>query len=154
MMKMTKIFKLIIIGLVRLYQNTISRFSMQRCRFYPSCSQNMINQINNKGLIRDIVSKFKKRVELRPDPSTVMDKEKAEKEIKKLIPKEAGIENIIFDEQRSRVIIEAEKPGLAIGKQGDILRDIRKKILWVPLVRRTPAIKSKIIEGVRSFPGD
>ena len=59
----------------------------------------------------------------------------------------SGIENIIFDEQRSRVIIETEKPGLAIGKQGDLLREIRKNILWVPLVRRTPAIKSKIIES-------
>ena len=66
--------------------------------------------LDNKGTIKAIVDKFKKRVELRPDPSIVAKKEKAEKEINKLIPKEAGIANIIFDPERSRVIVEAEKP--------------------------------------------
>ena len=106
--------------------------------------------LDNKGIIKEIVDKFKKRVELRPDPSIVMEAEKAEKAIKKLIPKEAGIAQIIFDSPRSMVIIEAEKPGLAIGKQGELLREIRKKTLWVPLIKRTPAIRSKIIEGIRS----
>ena len=77
--------------------------------------------LDNKGLIREAVNKFKKRIELRPDPSIAIKQEKAEKIIKKTIPKEAGIANIIFDPERSRVIVEAEKPGLAIGKQGDIV---------------------------------
>lgn len=106
--------------------------------------------LDNKGIIKEAVDKFKKRIELRPDPSISMDQEKAEKELKKIIPKEAGIANILFDPRRSRVIMEAEKPGLAIGKQGDLLREIRKKILWVPLVRRTPAIRSKLIEEIRA----
>ncbi|MBW2996686.1 MBL fold metallo-hydrolase, partial [Candidatus Woesearchaeota archaeon] len=106
--------------------------------------------LDNKGMIKEVVDKFKKRVELRPDPKIVMPQEEAEEEINKIIPKEAGISNINFDPERSRVIIEAEKPGLAIGKQGDVLREIRKTTLWVPLIRRTPAIKSKIIEGVRA----
>ncbi|MFC1752438.1 beta-CASP ribonuclease aCPSF1, partial [Thermoproteota archaeon] len=55
-----------------------------------------------------------------------------------------------FDTQRSRVIIHAEKPGLAIGKQGSLLREIREKTLWVPLIKRTPAIRSLLIENIRS----
>ncbi|MBR9691418.1 beta-CASP ribonuclease aCPSF1 [Candidatus Woesearchaeota archaeon] len=106
--------------------------------------------LDNKGMIKEIVDKFKKRVELRPDPSSVMGQEEAEDEIIKIIPKEAAIANINFDPQRSRVIIEAEKPGLAIGKRGEVLREIRKNTLWVPLIKRTPAIKSKIIEGIRA----
>ena len=106
--------------------------------------------LNNNGLIKRIVDDIKKRVELRPDPSISMDIEKAEKEIKEIVPAEAGCSNIIFDSHRSRVIIEAEKPGLAIGKQGNILRDIRSKTLWVPLIRRTPAIRSKLIENIRA----
>lgn len=106
--------------------------------------------LNNNGLIRDIVNNIKKRVELRPDPSVTMDLEKAEKEIKKLLPKEAVVGSILFDPQRSVVVIEAEKPGLVIGKQGAILKEIREKIFWVPLIRRTPAIRSKLIENVRS----
>ncbi len=106
--------------------------------------------LNNKGIIKKVVDNFKKRVELRPDPSITLDKEKAESKIKKLIPKEAGVDQVIFDPQRSRVIIHAEKPGLAIGKQGSILRDIRTKTLWVPLIKRKPAIKSKVIEEIRA----
>jgi len=106
--------------------------------------------LNNEGIIRKIVDNIKKRIELRPDPSITKDLEKAEKAIKKAVPKEAGLKNVIFDSQRSRVIIEAEKPGLAIGKQGSILKDIREKTLWVPLVRRTPAIRSKLIENIRA----
>jgi len=106
--------------------------------------------LNNNGIIKKIVDDIKKRVELRPDPAITKDMEKAEKQIKKIIPKEAGVDEIIFDPQRSRVIIEAEKPGLAIGKQGAILREIREKTLWVPLVRRKPAIRSKIIENTRA----
>ncbi len=106
--------------------------------------------LNNNGLIREIVDLIKKRVELRPDPSITMDMEKAEEEIRKTLPEEAGIGSIIFDPQRSGVIIEAEKPGLAIGKQGSLLRDIRTKTLWIPLIRRKPAIGSNLIENIRA----
>lgn len=106
--------------------------------------------LNNEGMIREVVNEFKKRIELRPDPAITMDLEDAEKEIRKLIPEDAKVDNIIFDPQRSQVIIEAEKPGLAIGKQGSLLREIRSKSRWVPLVKRTPTIKSSLIEGIRS----
>ncbi|MFH0978710.1 MAG: beta-CASP ribonuclease aCPSF1 [Candidatus Woesearchaeota archaeon] len=105
---------------------------------------------NNNGLIRKIVDNIKKRVELRPDPAITMDIEKAEKVIRSLIPVEASIAQVIFDPQRSRVIIEAEKPGIAIGKQGSILRDIRAKTMWVPLIRRTATIRSELIENIRA----
>ena len=70
--------------------------------------------LNNNGLIKKVVDDIKKRVELRPDPAITMDMEKAEKEIKKIIPKESGVDEVIFDPQRSRVIVGAEKPGLDI----------------------------------------
>ena len=106
--------------------------------------------LNNNGIIKRIVDYIKKRVELRPDPAITMDIESAEKNIRSIIPEEAGVDQVIFDPQRSRVIIEADKPGLAIGKQGAILRDIRLQTLWVPLIRRKPAIRSKLIENIRA----
>ncbi|MEK6940891.1 MAG: beta-CASP ribonuclease aCPSF1 [Nanoarchaeota archaeon] len=105
--------------------------------------------LKGNNVIMDIVNTIKKRVELRPDPSITMSQEKAEKMIRELIPSEAGISNIIFDQQRSQVIIEAEKPGLAIGKQGELLRSLRENILWVPFVQRAPSIRSKIMENIR-----
>ncbi len=104
---------------------------------------------NSADSIKGIVDSIKKRVELRPDPSLCMDLEKAKKIIEEIIPKEAEISEIIFDAQRSRVIIEAEKPGIAIGKQGELLKEIKKKTLWIPLIKRTPAIRSKLIENIR-----
>jgi len=106
--------------------------------------------LDNQGMIRKVVAKFKKRVELRPDPSVCMDPDDAKKEIEKVIPEDAGVNNVIFDAPRSIVIIEAEKPGLAIGKQGAILQDIRQKTFWVPVIKRTPAIRSEIIENIRA----
>jgi len=104
---------------------------------------------NSNGQIKQIVDEIKKRIELRPDPAITMGQEEAEEKLRKIIPPEAGISQIVFDPQRSMVVIEAEKPGLAIGKGGDVLREIKDKTLWIPLIKRTPAIKSKIIENIR-----
>ena len=102
-----------------------------------------------EGKIKEIVNKIKKRIELRADTKILTDKEKAEKEIRSIIPKEAEITNIIFDVQRSIVIIEAKKPGMVIGKAGAILQEIKQKTLWIPQVQRSPSIPSKITENIR-----
>ncbi|MBI2144813.1 beta-CASP ribonuclease aCPSF1 [Candidatus Woesearchaeota archaeon] len=106
--------------------------------------------LNNEGMIKKVVDEIKKRIELRPDPSILLDQEDAEKKIRELMPEEAGVSNVLFDPQRSIVVIEAEKLGLAIGKQGTLLQEIRKETLWVPVIRRTPALRSKIVENIRA----
>ncbi len=106
--------------------------------------------LDNRGEIKKLVSDFKKRIELRPDPSISLDMEKAEIIIRETIPKEANVDNIIFDAPRSTVIIEAEKPGTAIGVSGELLRVIKEKTLWVPIIRRMPSIRSKITENIRA----
>ena len=78
--------------------------------------------LDNNGVIRNIVDNIKKRVELGIDSGLTMEQEKAERIIKEIIGAEAGELNVIFDTQRSKVIIEAEKPGIAIGKSGENLR--------------------------------
>ncbi|MEK6822889.1 MAG: MBL fold metallo-hydrolase, partial [Nanoarchaeota archaeon] len=104
---------------------------------------------DSNGAIRGLVQEFKKRVELRADPSIMMELEAAEKVIREMVPAEAAVGVIRFDSQRSTVLIEAEKPGVAIGKQGELLRAIRGKTFWTPVVRRMPAIKSNLIENIR-----
>jgi uncharacterized protein len=105
--------------------------------------------LDNGGIIKGIVDVIKKRIELRPDPSICMEVEKAEKTIRKIISEEAKLGNIIFDPQRSVAYIECEKPGVAIGKDGETLQEIKKKTFWVPVIRRTPAIRSQLIENIR-----
>jgi hypothetical protein len=43
-----------LVALVRLYQLTLARLIGGRCRFYPSCSQYMIDALNAKGPIRGL----------------------------------------------------------------------------------------------------
>lgn len=105
--------------------------------------------LDSGNSIREVVNIIKKRIELRPDPSLCMDADLAKEKIEALLPKESNVQQIFFDSFRSQVVIEAEKPGIAIGKSGEILREIRKQTLWVPLVKRSPSIRSKIIENIR-----
>ncbi|MEM3421826.1 MAG: hypothetical protein QW315_06195, partial [Candidatus Hadarchaeum sp.] len=77
------------------------------------------------------------------------DKTEAERKIRELVPAEANITDIIFSEDVGEVTIEAEKPGVAIGKGGALLREIMHKISWTPKVIRAPPIKSDIVRNIR-----
>ncbi|MEN7982283.1 MAG: beta-CASP ribonuclease aCPSF1 [Nanoarchaeota archaeon] len=104
---------------------------------------------DDKGKIREIVNEIKKRIELRVDQKILPKQEEVEEQIRKIVPEEAEITNIIFDFHRSIVMIEAKKPGLVIGKGGSILEEIKKTILWTPQVQRSATIKSKITDNIR-----
>ncbi len=106
--------------------------------------------LDNKDIIRKIVNDIKKRVEIRPDPKLAIKAKEAKEIIRNTLPKEAKVGDILFDEQRSRVIIEAEEPGSAIGKGAELVKEIKAKTFWVPQVRRTPAIRSPLIENIRN----
>jgi len=91
---------------------------------------------NDEGTVRNAVNAIKKRVELRPDPSITMEQEKAEERIKEILT-EAGVDEVIFDPERSMVTIEMEKPGVAIGNKCELLNRIKEETLWFPIVKRT-----------------
>ncbi len=99
--------------------------------------------------IKEIVDKVKKRIELRADEKILTKQEKTDAEIRKIVPEEAEITDLIFEVQRSIVIIEAKRPGMVIGKMGSILNEIRNTTLWTPQVQRSPSIKSKITDNIR-----
>ncbi len=99
--------------------------------------------------IKEVVNELKKRIELRADQKILPPQEKVEQEIKRIVPSDAEITNIIFDYHRSIVVIEAKKPGLVIGKQGSIIDEIRQTTLWTPQIQRSASIKSKITDNIR-----
>jgi len=104
---------------------------------------------NGDPTIKDVVNSIKKRVELRADKDILMSQEETEKKIRQIIPSDAELTQIIFDPQRSVVVIEAKKPGVAIGKAGSTLREIKLATYWTPVVQRSAAIKSKITDKIR-----
>jgi len=101
--------------------------------------------------IKNLVSNLKKRIILRPDPSICRDIEETKEIIKKLVPKEAGLVDMDFEPEFGTVTIEAEKPGLVIGKGGSTLREIRKQTLWLPIVKRAPVIPSDVVKVLRDL---
>ncbi len=91
-------------------------------------------------LIKILARDLRKRIVVRP--TILEDPEKAYTEIKSVVPDTAGITDIFFDADTGEVLIEAEKPGIVIGKNGATLREITKHIGWTPKVVRTPPIES------------
>ena len=106
--------------------------------------------VNNDGKIRELVGKFKKRIELRADSKLLKTEEETERIIREIVPKESELTSILFDPQRSIVVIEAKRPGLVIGKSGGLLKEIKEQTLWIPQIQRSPAIQSKITENIRN----
>ncbi len=51
---MAKLVSKLLIAFVRIYQMTLSRVIGNHCRFYPSCSQYMIDAIRKKGPLRGV----------------------------------------------------------------------------------------------------
>lgn len=101
------------------------------------------------SLVRDTVKKVKKRIELRASEEMLLPQEESEKIVRQVIGEEAEITGVLFDSARSMMIIEAKKPGLAIGKGGSLLQEIKEKSFWTPIVQRSPAINSKITDNIR-----
>ncbi len=105
--------------------------------------------LEGSDLTRKIVNTIKKRVEFRIDPSLLLGVEPTEEFIRKIIPKEAGLRDVFFDNQRSFVIVESENPGSASGRGGEVLEEIKRNTLWIPRMIRVPAIKSDIVRTIR-----
>ncbi len=105
---------------------------------------------DNDGKIRELVGKFKKRIELRADSKLLKSEEETEQIIKDTVPEDAEVTNVLFDPQRSIVVIEAKRPGLVIGKDGSILKEVKDQSFWIPQIQRSPAIESKITESIRA----
>jgi len=47
-----RLMKSVVLALIRLYQNTLSRVLPSTCRFYPSCSQYTYEAIAKYGFLR------------------------------------------------------------------------------------------------------
>jgi len=105
----------------------------------------------NEDLVKQLAKMLQKRIVVRPDPSVITDIDTAEKKIKEIIPKEAELTNIYFLPEVGEVTIEVVKPGIAIGKQGTLLNEIRKEVNWSPKIIRTPPIQSKTVKEIRGY---
>ncbi|MFB6159953.1 MAG: MBL fold metallo-hydrolase, partial [Haloferacaceae archaeon] len=106
---------------------------------------------SNGDLIRQLASKLRKRITVRPDPDVLSDPREAEERVLSVIPEDAGVTDLDFHADTGEVVIEAQKPGMVIGRHGSTLREITKEVGWTPEVVRTPPIESATVSNVRNF---
>jgi KH/beta-lactamase-domain protein len=105
----------------------------------------------NGDLIRRLASQLRKRISVRPDPTVLSPPQEARQDIMSVIPEEAGVTDLDFHPDTGEVVIEAEKPGMVIGRHGSTLREITQEVGWTPEVVRTPPIESATVKNVRNF---
>ncbi|KAB7518063.1 beta-CASP ribonuclease aCPSF1 [Halosegnis rubeus] len=102
-------------------------------------------------LVRRLASKLRKRITVRPDPDVLSHPREAEDTVRDIIPEEAGVTDLDFHTDTGEIFIEAEKPGMVIGRHGSTLREITQEVGWTPEVVRTPPIESSTVSNVRNF---
>jgi len=102
-------------------------------------------------IIRNLAKELRKRVVVRPDLKVLAEPEVSIIKIQEVVPKEAILTNYYFDGETGEVQIEAEKPGLVIGRHGATLREITKLIGWTPKVVRTPPVRSTTIANIKDY---
>ncbi len=106
---------------------------------------------SNNDIVRQLAQGLRRRVAIRPDPGMLADPEVVEKRIREIIPEDAQITDIYFEDDTGEVTIEAIAPGLVIGKHGSILNEIKKEVSWAPKVVRAPPLPSKTVSDIRNY---
>ena len=84
----------------------------------------------NDSIPRTLAQNIHRRVDIRPDPSNLEDIAKVEEKIRSMIPESAEIFDINFIEETGEALIEAVNPNEVVGKEGQLLADLRKQCGW------------------------
>ena len=106
--------------------------------------------MENGDIVKSLAKSLRKRIVIRSDVTVRRAKEEARARVMEIVPENAEITNIIFDDELGEVIIEARKPGAVIGRSGTTLREIARDISWRPKVVRSPPIQSQLINSIRN----
>ncbi|MGC9104864.1 MAG: beta-CASP ribonuclease aCPSF1 [Thermoprotei archaeon] len=104
-----------------------------------------------QDVIKKVAKDVKKRIELKASEKVRKDPKEASEIIKNVVPPEAQIVDIKFDEELGEVLIKAKKPGLVIGKGGSVLQRIFAETKWRPVIVREPPIKSRTIDNILNY---
>jgi predicted metal-dependent RNase len=127
----------------------ITRIEFEGPRLAIYCQKPEFLQ-ENSHIVGEIAGIIKKRIVIRSDPSVRMGEIQAEDIIKEILV-DAGLVQAYFDPALGEVVLEVEKPGVAIGKGGANVVEIVKKTHWSPNFKRSPPIPSMTIRQIRGF---
>jgi len=105
----------------------------------------------DESIPRTLAQNLRRRVDIRPDPSSLEDPNTVSKKILAMIPPSAEVFDINFIPETGETIIEAINPSEVVGKEGQLLSDIKKESGWNVKVIRAPPIPSKTVSDVRGY---
>ena len=127
----------------------ITRIEFEGPRLAIYCHKPEILQ-ERGHIVGEIAGIIKKRIVIRSDPSVRLPEIQAESIIKEIL-EEAGLVQAYFDPALGEVVLEVEKPGVAIGKSGSNILEIVTRTHWSPNFVRSPPIPSMTIKQIRGF---
>ena len=127
----------------------ITRIEFEGPRLAIYCHKPEILQ-ERGHIVGEIAGIIKKRIVIRSDPSVRMPEVQAESIIKEVL-EEAGLVQAYFDPALGEVVLEVERPGVAIGKSGSNILEIVTRTHWSPNFVRSPPIPSMTIKQIRGF---
>jgi KH/beta-lactamase-domain protein len=127
----------------------ITRIEFEGPRLAIYCQKPEILQ-ERGHIVGEIAGIIKKRIVIRSDPSVRLPEVQSESIIKEIL-EEAGLVQAYFDPALGEVVLEVEKPGIAIGKSGSNVLEIVARTHWSPNFVRSPPIPSMTIKQIRGF---
>ncbi len=98
----------------------------------------------NSFVIPEIVNSLKKRVVVRVDESVRKVEEEARDQLARLIPKEAGIENMFFDEVTGEVTVDCRVPKLV---DPELLKGF-DSMGWKLRIKKAPSMGSTTVQQI------
>lgn len=81
----------------------------------------------NQDIARKLATTLRRRVDIRPDPSTLEAEDAVEERIRGMVPEDAGVTGIVFSPETGEVTIEAVNTVAVLGDAGSLLQNIRKE---------------------------
>ncbi|WP_302083496.1 beta-CASP ribonuclease aCPSF1 [Salinibaculum rarum] len=106
---------------------------------------------SHEGLVQEIAQGIQKRVTVRPTTDVLPPKKTVKNVIHDVVPDEAHLTNIEFNDDIGEVIIEAENPEQVVGQHGRNLHAITQQTGWTPEILRTPPLDSSTVDDVRNY---
>ncbi len=104
-----------------------------------------------EDLAKQIAQEMRRRIAIRPDPSILLAEDEARDKIEKILPSEAGEQDIYFEADTGEVVIEVDEPSAVTSRSADFITQIKSQTKWAPRVVRAPPMYSRTVKEVREL---
>lgn len=105
----------------------------------------------NLNIAKELAQSLRRRVDIRPDPAGLAKESVVEEKIRSMIPASAEVFDINFIPETGEAMVEAINPNEVVGKEGQLLAELKKESGWNIKVIRAPPIPSKTVSDVRGY---